>query len=130
MKDELEVYCPKCGVQFKGEGRMFEHLDREHRADKEHFKQLIIEIDVRYLGGHSVFTDQISGSLSLYSNHYNMVVFKSTKFKFEIPIGKIRSAVPKDNVLVMEFKDDLGANQTIFSTIQNSLLNLLMNFLI
>jgi uncharacterized C2H2 Zn-finger protein len=114
MKDELEVHCPKCGKLFKGRDSMFEHLDGEHVSDKEHFKELILEIDARYLGDHSSFTDQINGSLSLYSNPQNKVVFKSAKFRFEIPISKIISAIPKDNIFVMEFEDEVGANQTVF----------------
>lgn len=30
MKDDLEVYCPECGKLFKGEDKMFEHLENEH----------------------------------------------------------------------------------------------------
>ena len=131
MKDELEVQCPKCGKLFKGKDKMFEHLDCEHVSDKEHFKELILEIDARYLGGYSMFTNQINGNLSLYSNPQNKVVFVSTKFRLEIPISKIRSAIPKDNILVMEFEDDEGTNETLFfnrspylTEFANELLNL------
>jgi ssDNA-binding Zn-finger/Zn-ribbon topoisomerase 1 len=134
MKDELEVYCPKCGRLFKGRDRMLEHLDKEHVSDKVHVKELILEIDARYLGGHPAFNHKIYGSLSLYSYPQNKVVFKSAKFAFEIPISKIRSAIApteKDRSFVIEFEDELGANQTVvfnrsdyMTDFANELLNL------
>ncbi len=116
MKDNLEVYCPKCGKLFTEEDKMLEHLDREHVSDKEHLKELILEIDARYLGGHSAFTRQINGNLSLYSHPQNKVVFKSAKFSFEVPISKIKRAIAptEKESFVMEFKDEQGTSQTVF----------------
>jgi hypothetical protein len=92
MKDDLEVYCPECGRLFKGEKKMLKHLDKQHVSNKEHCTELIIEVDARYLGGHSAFTHQTDGYLYLYSDPQNKVVFESDEFTFEIPISKIKSA--------------------------------------
>jgi hypothetical protein len=131
MNNELEVFCPKYGKLFKGRDRMLEHLEKEHVSDKEHVKELILEIDVRFLGDYSTFTNQVNSILSLYSSPQNKVVFKSTKLGFEIPISKIMSSILKDNVLIMEFEDELGVNQTVFfdhsdylTEFANELLNL------
>lgn len=119
MKNGLEVYCPKCGKLFKGEDRMFQHLEKEHISDKEHVKELILEIDARYLSGHPLFTHQINGNLSLYSHPQNKVVFRSAEFILEIPVSKIKRALAptgitsKDNIFVIEFDDGLEKTQTV-----------------
>ena len=128
------MYCPKCGRLFKSEEKMLEHLNKEHVSDKIHIKQLIIEIDARYLGGHPAFPCVTRGNLSLYSYPQNKIVFKSDMFTFEIPVGKIRSAVApteKDKIFIMEFEDESGAIQTVvfdnsdyMTEFANELLNL------
>ncbi len=113
------MLCPKCGKLFKGEDQMLSHLDAEHVSDKAHVKELVLEIDARYIGGHPKSEHQVNGSLSLYSHPQNTVAFKSAKFSFEIPIGKIKRAMApagkeRDNILAMEFDDAQGASQTVF----------------
>jgi ssDNA-binding Zn-finger/Zn-ribbon topoisomerase 1 len=113
MKNGLEVQCPECGKRFIGEDKMLEHLDSEHVSDKEHFKELIIEIDVKYLGNYSEHPNQKKGILSLYAPPENKIVFKSDTFTFEIPLNKIKRAVTKSAVIGVEFEDSDGIVQTV-----------------
>jgi ssDNA-binding Zn-finger/Zn-ribbon topoisomerase 1 len=113
MKKGLEVQCPECGKQFIGEEKMLEHLDSEHVSDKEHIKELIIEIDAKYLGGHSEHPNQKNGTLSLYSPPENKIVFKSETFTLQIPINKIKRAVTKSAVIGVEFEEADGVVQTV-----------------
>jgi hypothetical protein len=134
MKDDLEVNCPKCEKMFKNEDNLFKHLDEEHVSDKQHFNELILEIDVRYVGGCSVFSHNVSGNLSLYSFPQNKIIFNSTKFELEIPIDKIKSLIPNDNLLTIEFRDKKGNLETAlfdgssyFSDFTNEFINLKIN---
>jgi len=122
---------------------MLEHLDREHVSDREHAKELVLEIDARYLGGYPAFNQPVEGSLSLYSLPQSKVVFNSVKSAFEIPIGKIRRAIassekggagPEDQVFEIDFEDPSGSDLTVafdhsdhLSDFANELLNLRVN---
>ncbi len=114
MKDDLDVHCPKCKKLFKNEGDLLKHLDEEHVSDKDHFNELILEIDARYIGGCSNFGHYASGNLSLYSYPQNKIVFNSVKLGLEIPINEIKSIIPKDNLLTIEFRDEKGNIETAF----------------
>jgi uncharacterized C2H2 Zn-finger protein len=114
MKNDLEVHCPKCEKMFKNESDLFTHLDAEHVSDKQHFKELILEIDARYVGGCSIFAHYAFGNLSLYSYPQNKIVFNSAKFVLEIPIDKIKSVIAKGNLLTIEFRDAKGNSETAF----------------
>jgi hypothetical protein len=113
MKNGLQVNCPKCGKLFAGGDKMLAHFDSEHVSDKEHIKELILEIDARYLGDHPKYPNQTNGNLSLYSHPENKIVFKSNIFTFEIPIIKIKRAVTKSKVIGVEFEDTDGVVQTV-----------------
>ncbi len=114
MNNDLEVHCPKCGKLFKNETSLFKHIEDEHISDKQHLNELVLEIDARYIGGYSQFTRHAAGTLSLYSDPQNKIAFHSDKFVFEIPINKVKRAIPKDNVLTLEFMDDKGNLETAF----------------
>jgi uncharacterized C2H2 Zn-finger protein len=89
MVDDLEVYCPDCGKLFKGQNKMLRHVETDHVGKKEHAKEVVLELDARYLGGHLSFAHQTNGLLSLYSHPLNKVVFESDDFMFEIPVYSI-----------------------------------------
>jgi uncharacterized C2H2 Zn-finger protein len=99
MKDDLEVYCPECNKLFRGEQKMLSHIERDHVSKKKHSKELMLELDARYLGGHSSFTHQTNGILSLYSHPLSKVVFESDDVTFEIPsyvINRVKVAEGKE----------------------------------
>lgn len=89
LKDDLEVYCPDCGKLFRGQNKMLRHVERDHVGKKKHAKEIMLELDARYLGGYPSFTSQTNGLLSLYSRPVNKVIFESDNFMFEIPICMI-----------------------------------------
>ena len=119
MKNGLEVRCPECGRLFSGEESMLEHLDREHVSDKEHLKELVIEVDAKYLGDLPAYQQPVNGSLGLYGHPQDKVVFKSVTLAFEIPVGKIKRAVAptqkarEPTEVVIEFEDEAGADETV-----------------
>jgi uncharacterized C2H2 Zn-finger protein len=99
MVDDLEVYCPDCGKLFKGQNRMLRHVETDHVGKKKHAKEVMIELDARYLGGHPSFTHPTNGLLSLYSHPLDKVIFESDDFIFEIPtyaINRVKVAEGKE----------------------------------
>jgi hypothetical protein len=85
----IEVYCPDCGKLFKSEKEMLEHYNTEHMPKVKVYPD--VEIQAKYMGGHSGFTNQSEGYLRLYLEPHNRVVFTSHEFLFRIPVNKIKS---------------------------------------
>ena len=137
MVDDLEVYCPDCGKLFKGQNKMLRHVETDHVGKKKHAKEVILELDARYLGGHPSCTHQTNGLLSLYSRPLDKVVFESDDFIFEIPtctINRVKVAEGKEidftrvllvgliaglvwqkenKIFYIEFQDEFHQTQTV-----------------